>query len=88
MSGDGFLHGTALLQTDLLSGQGAQCHSNSDHAHTADLNQQNDHGLAKAGPIACGVVYDQSRHTHGGGSGEQRVGKARPLPCLSGEGET
>ena len=85
--GDGLLHGTALLQADLLAGDQGQGHGHRHHTHAADLNQQEDDGLAEAGPIGRRVLDHEARDADGGGGGEQGVGKGRALPVPGGEGQ-
>lgn len=68
--GHGFLHGTALHQTDLASGNNGDCRSDSYDSHAANLDQHQDHSLTENGPVGTGIHHDQTRHADGGGGGE------------------
>ena len=68
--GHGFLHGTALHQTDLASGNNGDCRSDSYDSHAANLDQHQDHSLTENGPVGTGIHHDQTRHADRGGGGE------------------
>ena len=86
-SGNGILHGAALLQRDVSAGEHQKRYSRSDHAQPADLDQQQDDGLTEAGPVAAGVLYHQSRHADRRGGGKQRLVKRRPCAAYGGDGQ-
>ena len=67
------LHGTSFPQADFFSRHHSHSHSHSHYAHTADLNQRNDHKLAKFRPVGRSIMYDQPCNTYGRCRGKQRV---------------
>ena len=79
-SGDGILHGAALLQRDIFPREHQKCYSRRNDAQSADLDQQQNNPLAKRRPIGAGVLHHQSRHADGRGGGKKRLGKRRPSP--------
>ena len=87
MGRDGILHGAALHQGDPLAGGHGDGCSHGDHAHAADLDQQQDHRLPEHRPMGGRVIHDQTRHADGGGRGEQTVQKGRPGPPIAGKGK-
>ena len=75
MRRNGFLHGAALHQADLFARNHGNGYRHRNHAHAADLNQYQNDRLSELRPVQCGILHHQTGDAHGGGSGEQRVGK-------------
>ena len=84
-SGDGVLHGAALLERDVPPGEHQERHRTGDHAQPADLDQQQNHRLAEGRPVAAGILHHQSRHADSGSGGEQCLMKRRPDPLYCGD---
>ena len=59
--GNRILHGTALHQRDPFARSHGDCHGDGDNAHAANLNQQQNHHLAKKRPVGCRIVYNKAR---------------------------
>ena len=79
-SGNGFLYGGALHQTDPPPGENGKERRHGDDAQAADLDQQENDNLAEDGPVGAGVLDHQSRDANRGGGGKQRVQKGGGFP--------
>ena len=82
---DGFLHGTALHQGYFAPGDHCKGRSNGNHAHTANLNQKQNHKLTKRGPIGCCIIKDKPGDAYCRSRCEQRVQQRRCTAILAGQ---
>ena len=74
---DGFLHGAALHEADLLSGNKGQRRRRCHHAQAPHLDQKQDHGLAKGRPGGGGIAHHKPRYADRRSGGKETVRKAR-----------
>ena len=85
--GDRLLHGAALHQGDLASGDQREGGGDGDDAHAADLDEEHDDELPEERPIGRRIVQHQAGHADRRGRGEQRVQKRRPAAVPAGDGQ-
>ena len=86
-SGDGVLHGAALLERDVPSGEHQEGHRTGDHPKPANLDQQQYDCLTEGGPITAGILHHQPRHADSGSGGKQCLMKRCPYPLHRGDGQ-
>ena len=80
-------HDQSLLQTDFPVQQEEEDGNHRHKTQTANLNQAQNHNLAKACPLGIGVHQYQARHTGGGCGGEPRCQKSAALAAAGRDGQ-
>ena len=85
--GDGFAEGTSFLEVYFFTRSHSERHGERNHAHSADLYQNEDDCLTEARPIQSRVFNYETGDADCGSGGEKRVEKrgAAPVSCRKGK---